>query len=86
LTGIKFRFTLLWEFAKCRFQQEGSMSNQAHLDALKAKHKVFEAKLADALAHPSSSDAEINSIKHEKLKLKDEIAQLEVQLKSLTQN
>ena len=58
------------------------MSTQAHLDALKAKHKACETELADAVAHASASDQEIAEIKHRKLQLKDEITQLEARLKS----
>lgn len=58
------------------------MSTQAHLEALKAKHKALEAQLADATAHASSSDQELAAIKHEKLQIKDEIAKLEAKLKS----
>ena len=57
------------------------MTTQAHLDALKAKHKELEAKLADAVAHASSTDQELAEIKHEKLRIKDEIALLEGKLK-----
>ena len=53
------------------------MSTQTHLEALKAKHKSLESRLADALTHSSSSDQEIAAIKHEKLKLKDLISDLE---------
>ena len=58
------------------------MSTQAHLDALKTKHKALEAQLADAAAHASSSDQELAEIKHLKLKIKDEITELEAKLKS----
>lgn len=58
------------------------MSTQAHLDALKAKHKACEAKLAEANSHASASDQEIAEIKHLKLKLKDEIAELESRLQT----
>ena len=58
------------------------MSTQAHLEALKAKHKALEAQLTDAAAHASSSDQELAAIKHEKLQIKDEIAKLEAPLKS----
>ena len=58
------------------------MSTQAHLEALKAKHKALEAQLADAVAHASSSDQELAEIKHLKLKIKDEITELEAKLKS----
>ncbi len=53
------------------------MSTQTHLEALRAKHKALDSRLADALAHASSSDQEIAEIKHEKLKLKDQISDLE---------
>lgn len=53
------------------------MSTQAHLEALKAKHQALEARLADAVAHASSSDQELAAIKHQKLKIKDEISQLQ---------
>jgi hypothetical protein len=38
------------------------------------QHHALELALADAMAHPASSDAEIAAIKRKKLKLKDEIA------------
>ena len=55
------------------------MSLQAHLSELAAKHKALEAELADAMAHPASSDTEIAEIKRRKLKIKDEITKLESQ-------
>jgi hypothetical protein len=57
------------------------MTTEAHLEALKAKHKKLEDKLADAVAHASSTDQELAEIKHEKLRIKDEIALLESKLK-----
>ena len=53
------------------------MTLQAHLEELHAKHKALEAELADAMAHPASTDEEIHEIKRRKLKLKDEILHLE---------
>ena len=58
------------------------MSTQAHLDALKAKHKACETELAEAISHASASDQEIAEIKHRKLQLKDEIAELEARLRA----
>lgn len=55
------------------------MSLQTHLDELHAKHKALEVELADAIAHPASSDAEIAELKRRKLKIKDEITKLEHQ-------
>ena len=56
------------------------MSLQAHLSELAAKHKALESELADALAHPASSDAEIAELKRKKLRIKDEITELEHQI------
>ncbi len=53
------------------------MSLQAHLSELAAKHKALETELADAMAHPASTDAEIAELKRKKLKIKDEITRLE---------
>jgi hypothetical protein len=44
------------------------------LGELIEQHHALELALAEALAHPASSDAEIAAIKRKKLKLKDEIA------------
>ncbi len=59
------------------------MSAEAHLAALKAKHKACSAELEEALTHPSSSDQEIAALKHRKLQLKDEITALEASLPQL---
>jgi hypothetical protein len=56
------------------------MTLQAHLSELAAKHKALEVELADAMAHPASSDEEIAEIKRRKLKLKDEINRLEKEM------
>jgi len=58
------------------------MTIQAHLEALKSKHKACEAQLAEAITHASASDQEIATIKHRKLALKDEITTLKVKLRS----
>ncbi|HMT14358.1 MAG TPA: DUF465 domain-containing protein [Aestuariivirga sp.] len=58
------------------------MTLQAHLEELHAKHKALEVELADAMAHPASSDEEIHEIKRRKLKLKDEILHLEKEAKA----
>jgi hypothetical protein len=56
------------------------MSLQAHLSELAAKHKTLESELADALAHPASTDQEIAELKRKKLRIKDEISRIESQL------
>ena len=55
------------------------MTLQAHLSELISKHKALETELADAIAHPASTDQEIAEIKRRKLKIKDEITRLEAQ-------
>ena len=57
------------------------MTLQAHLSELAAKHKALESELADALAHPASSDVEIAELKRKKLRIKDEMSKLEGQMK-----
>ncbi len=57
------------------------MSVQAHLGELAAKHKALEAELEDVMSHPASSDAEIAELKRKKLRIKDEMTKLEVQMK-----
>jgi hypothetical protein len=44
---------------------------------LLAQHRALEAELAEAMAHPASTDAEIAAIKRKKLKLKDDITRLQ---------
>jgi hypothetical protein len=56
------------------------MSVQAHLGELAAKHRALEAELEDVLSHPASSDAEIAALKRKKLRIKDEMTKLEVQM------
>ena len=42
------------------------MTLQAHLSELISKHKALETELADAIAHPASTDQEIAEIKRRK--------------------
>ena len=77
LTWDKARVTLDHILFRDAASKGVTMSTQAHLEALKAKHQALEARLADAIAHASSSDQELAAIKHQKLKLKDEITELE---------
>jgi hypothetical protein len=58
------------------------MSLQAHLSELISKHRALEKELAEAVAHPASTDAEIAEIKRRKLKIKDEVTRLEAQPKA----
>jgi hypothetical protein len=58
------------------------MTVQAHLSELASKHRALEAELAEALAHPASTDAEIAELKRKKLRIKDEMTRLESQLRT----
>ena len=49
------------------------MNPTSSLSELIEQHHALKAELAEAMAHPASSDAEIAAIKRKKLKLKDEI-------------
>ena len=53
------------------------MSIQAHLAELEKRHRVLEAQIAEAQAHPSIDDLEIVELKRRKLLVKDEIARLQ---------
>ena len=55
------------------------MSLQAHLSELISKHRALEKELAEAIAHPASTDQEIAEIKRRKLKITDELTRLESQ-------
>jgi hypothetical protein len=57
------------------------MSLDTDLSSLLDKHQALENELAEALAHPASSDEEIAAIKRQKLKLKDEIVRLQRDVK-----
>lgn len=52
------------------------MALAAHLHELSEKHRQLERRLQEEVTRPGSSDAEINRLKQEKLKLKDEITRL----------
>lgn len=52
------------------------MAISSHLQELKKKHARLEAKVEEALRHPSSDDLEIATMKKQKLRLKEEISRL----------
>ncbi|MGD9783402.1 MAG: YdcH family protein [Hyphomicrobiaceae bacterium] len=54
------------------------MSLSAHLAELNERHKSLERRIAEEAARPGSDDIEIRRMKQEKLKLKEEIARLQV--------
>lgn len=52
------------------------MSASPHLAELAEKHRLLEQKIEEELARPAVDSIKLNSLKLEKLKLKDEIARL----------
>ena len=55
------------------------MSIQEQLADLERQHRVLEAELAEARAHPSVDDLKVAELKRRKLQLKDEIERLRQQ-------
>lgn len=55
------------------------MAISSHLAELSEKHRMLERKIEEEIARPSSDDSVIRKMKHEKLKLKDEIERLRLQ-------
>jgi hypothetical protein len=53
------------------------MNATPSLNDLIAQHRALENELSEAVAHPASSDAEIAAIKRRKLRVKDQIMELE---------
>ena len=54
------------------------MSMEAHLAELERRHRALEAEINEAQAHPSVDDLQIVALKRRKLKVKDEIARLQM--------
>ena len=51
-----------------------SIAVSSHLDALQSKHAGLEARLREEMARPVPDTAMIQSLKKQKLRLKEEIA------------
>ena len=53
------------------------MTLAGHLAELSEKHRSLELKIQEELARPSADDLQINRLKKEKLKIKDEMIKLQ---------
>lgn len=53
------------------------MSLQAQIGELTAKHQALKSQIEEELAHPAANDMKIAELKRQKLRIKDEIAELE---------
>ena len=58
------------------------MAVQVEIEKLRARHKLLEVELADAIFQPSSSDDEIVAIRRLKLMIEDKIRALETKRQS----
>jgi hypothetical protein len=54
------------------------MSIESHLKELEKRHQALEQELNEALARPSLNDLQILDLKRRKLRVKDEIARLQL--------
>ncbi|HJU31488.1 MAG TPA: DUF465 domain-containing protein [Hyphomicrobiaceae bacterium] len=53
------------------------MTLAGHLAELSEKHRTLELKIQEELARPGSDDLQINRLKKEKLRIKDEMNKLQ---------
>ena len=54
------------------------MTLAGHLAELSEKHRSLELKIQEEMASPSADDLQINRLKKEKLRIKDEMIKLQV--------
>ncbi len=55
------------------------MSMEARIRELSERHKRLEAAIAAEMKHPAGDDVRIHELKRKKLRIKDEIAQLQTE-------
>jgi len=55
------------------------MSLVSHLAELTRKHSEIEREIDEALAHPSTDDLQISTLKRRKLAIKDQITKIRMQ-------
>jgi hypothetical protein len=56
---------------------EGSMTLAGHLQELSEKHRTLETRIQEELARPGADDLQINRLKKEKLRIKEELSKLQ---------
>ena len=56
------------------------MSQQAHLNELMNKHRKLDAVIRTELSHPAHDEMKVADLKRQKLRLKEQIAQLTVRV------
>ncbi len=58
---------------------EDKMALASHLAELSEKHRSLERQIEEELSRPGADDLEINKLKKEKLRIKDEMTKLKSQ-------
>jgi len=53
------------------------MSLAGHLQELSEKHRTLELKIQEEMARPGADDLQLNQMKKEKLRIKEELAKLQ---------
>jgi hypothetical protein len=56
---------------------EGLMTLAGHLAELSEKHRLLELRIQEEVSRPGSDDLQINRLKKEKLKIKEEMLKLQ---------
>jgi hypothetical protein len=56
------------------------MATTTQLAELEQRHRMLEAEIAEARAHPSTDDFKLAELKRRKLQVKDQIARLQQQV------
>jgi hypothetical protein len=59
------------------------MSRQTHLAALEQRHDALDKEIEKELVHPARDELKLSELKRRKLQLKDEIARLQSEERSL---
>ena len=57
------------------------MAIEAHVDTLSQRHQELETEISDESKHPSHDDLHLVELKRQKLRIKDQIEELRLQMK-----
>lgn len=57
------------------------MATKAHLDTLSKRHQELEAAIAAEIKHPAYDELHVVELKRKKLRIKDEMEELRLQMK-----
>ena len=57
------------------------MALEAHMDTLNQRHQELETAITDESKHPAHNDIQLLEMKRQKLRLKDQIEEIRIQMK-----